>query len=149
MRFLALIAALLAALSLPATAAESGYYGRQKVVYHINQPGGADDKAYIMAMQNVRNHINAVGAANIEVKVVMHGDGLDMLKSAKTNNRLQMSITDLKSQNVGFLVCDNTLKGRNINPDTDLFDVYRDDIVPSGVAELSRLQHMGFTYIRP
>jgi intracellular sulfur oxidation DsrE/DsrF family protein len=39
--------------------------------------------------------------------------------------------------------------GRKIDYKTDLFDVYEEDIVPSGVAELSRLQAMGYTYIKP
>lgn len=125
------------------------YYGKQKVVYHINMPGGENDKAYLVAMNNIRNHINAVGADNVDLKVVMHGDGVDLVKDARTNMKLQTAVSDLKSRNVGFLVCKNTLTGRKIDPDNDLFDVYNEDIVPSGVAELSRLQQMGYTYIRP
>jgi intracellular sulfur oxidation DsrE/DsrF family protein len=55
----------------------------------------------------------------------------------------------LKGQNVGFQVCNNTLKGREISYSDDLFDVWDEDIVPSGVAELSHLQAQGYTYIRP
>lgn len=125
------------------------YYGKQKVVYHVNQAGGDKDAAYMIAMTNVQNHITAVGKDNIEVKVVMHGDGLGLVKDAKDNMNLQAKVTNLKGQQVAFLVCDNTLKGRKINPDKDLFDVDAADIVPSGVAELSRLQQQGYTYIRP
>jgi intracellular sulfur oxidation DsrE/DsrF family protein len=39
--------------------------------------------------------------------------------------------------------CNDTLVGRKINYETDLFEVFQDNIVPSGVAELSRLQQMG------
>jgi intracellular sulfur oxidation DsrE/DsrF family protein len=46
-------------------------------------------------------------------------------------------------------VCNNTLKGRKISYENDLFDVYEEDIVPSGVAELSHLQLQGYTYIKP
>jgi intracellular sulfur oxidation DsrE/DsrF family protein len=55
----------------------------------------------------------------------------------------------LKRQNVAFAVCKNTLTGRKINAEKDLFEVFDDDIVPSGVAELARLQGMGYTYIKP
>jgi hypothetical protein len=41
------------------------------------------------------------------------------------------------------------LVGRKISYENDLFEVFEDDIVPSGVAELSHLQQMGFTYIKP
>ena len=58
-------------------------------------------------------------------------------------------MANLKSQNVSFDVCNNTLKGRKINYEKDLYDVFDEDIVPSGVAELSHLQQQGFTYIKP
>jgi intracellular sulfur oxidation DsrE/DsrF family protein len=124
-------------------------YGKQKVVYHINYNGGSDDKAYRGALRNIQNHINAVGADNLELKVVLHGNGVGLLKSAKSNQKLQMDVTNLKTQQVSFHVCNNTLAGRKIDYNTDLFEVFDDDIVPSGVAELSRLQQMGYTYIKP
>ncbi|MBM3554876.1 MAG: hypothetical protein FJX47_04920 [Alphaproteobacteria bacterium] len=137
----------------PAMAAECGTkttgYCKQKVAYHMNGKGGESEAAYFAALGNVQNHINAVGGAHIEVKVVMHGDGLGLLQSAKDNLRLQGVITNLKNQKVGFVVCKNTLTARKIDPDKDLFDVEAEDIVPSGVAELSALQQKGFTYIKP
>ena len=149
-RILTLLAALFAfAFALPAGAEETKRYGKQKVVYHINYPGGEDDRAYRGALRNIQNHINAVGAENLDIKVVMHGNGLGMLMSAKGDDRLQTSVASLKGQNVGFQVCANTLKGRKISYEDDLFDVWDEDIVPSGVAELSRLQQMGYTYIKP
>jgi len=129
--------------------AEESRYGKQKVVYHINYDGGAESKAYRGAMRNIQNHINAVGAENMEIKVVLHGNGLGLLKSAKDNDALQTAVASLKSQSVGFQVCNNTLKGRKISYSEDLYDVWEDDIIPSGVAELSRLQQMGYTYIKP
>jgi intracellular sulfur oxidation DsrE/DsrF family protein len=147
-RMIALAALLLAAAS-GAMAQDADDYGQQKVVYHINYGGGADDAAYRAAMRNVQNHINAVGAENLDVKVVLHGDGLGLLMQAAENERLQSQIASLKGQNVGFQVCDNTLKGRQISYENDLYDVWEEDIVPSGVAELSRLQQMGYTYIKP
>ena len=124
-------------------------YGKQKVVYHVNYVGGDKDKKYRGAMRNIQNHINAVGADNMEIKVVLHGNGLGLLKSAKQNDKLQGQVASLKSQNVNFHVCANTLRGRKISYDKDLFDVFEEDIVPSGVAELSHLQQQGYTYIKP
>jgi intracellular sulfur oxidation DsrE/DsrF family protein len=60
-----------------------------------------------------------------------------LLQSAKSNDKLQSNIANLKSQNVAFSVCANTLKGKKLNPGKDLYDVFEEDIVPSGVAELS------------
>ena len=124
-------------------------YGKQKVVYHINYEGGDGDKKYRGALRNIQNHINAVGAENLEVKLVMHGNGVSLLKSALTNEKLQSQVLSLKGQNVEMHVCNNTLVGRKIDYDKDLFDVFDEDIVASGVAELSHLQQQGFTYIKP
>lgn len=124
-------------------------YGNQKVVYHINRDGGVDDKYYRMALRNVQNQIKAVGQDSIDVKVVLHGDGVKLLMDARKNQKLQMDVTSLRAQNVQFLVCNNTLVGRHIDSENDLFEVFEDDIVPSGVAELSYLQQHGYTYIKP
>ena len=145
-----LIAALAFALvaAVPASAQDTERYGKQKVVYHINYDGESGT-SYRAALGNIQNHINAVGAENIEVKVVMHGDGLGILMAAKMDDAIQTRVGGLKAQNVKFEVCANTLRGRNISWENDLYDVWEEDIVPSGVAELSRLQQMGYTYIKP
>lgn len=140
---------LLALATLSDAAFANERYGVQKVVYHINYPGGPDDKKYRGAMRNIQNHINAVGAENMEIKVVLHGNGVGLLKSAVSNVALQSAVTNLKAQAVNFHVCNNTLVGRKISYENDLFEVFEDDIVPSGVAELSHLQQQGFTYIKP
>ena len=123
-------------------------YGKQKVVYHINYNGGPDDKAYLGAMRNIQNHINAVGAKNLDLKVVLHGNGINLLMDAKKTGAVQTAVAKLKSQNVTFDVCANTLKSKKISLD-QLYEVFDEDVVPSGVAELARLQQMGYTYIKP
>lgn len=137
-------------------AAEQSRYGKQKVVYHIN----ADDpKAQTAGMANIQNHISAVGAENLELRVVMHGDGLSLLlypdalastkmKAANATDEMQARITNLKQQGVHFDICANTLKNRQVKLE-DLYDASEADLVPSGVAELSRLQAMGYTYVKP
>ena len=147
---LAMLLALFAAVAvfaMPGQAAER--YGKQKVVYHINYNGGEKNKKYRGAMRNIQNHINAVGADNLDLKVVLHGNGVNLLKEALKDDGLKTRITALKSQNVAFLVCANTLRGRKIDYEKDLFDVFKEDIVPSGVAELGHLQLQGYAYIKP
>jgi len=132
-------------------------YGKQKVVYHINYD---TPKTQAGALRNIQNHINAVGASNLDLKVVMHGKGLSLLlepdakentklKFGNANDTVQAKISGLKDQGVNFSVCANTLKGKKINYENDLYDVSKEDIVPSGVAELARLQSMGYSYIKP
>lgn len=132
-------------------------YGKQKVVYHINYDNA---KAQAGALRNIQNHINAVGKENLDLKVVMHGKGLSLLlepdMAAKTklpagnaNDEIQAKIAGLKDQGVSFNVCANTLKGKQIDYKEDLYDVSEADIVPSGVAEIAKLQGMGYSYVKP
>ncbi|MCB1722744.1 MAG: DsrE family protein [Chromatiaceae bacterium] len=140
-----------------ATAAETGS-AKQKVVYHIN---GDDPKQQVGALRNIQNHINAVGKDNLDLRVVMHGNGLSLVllpdalkhtkgfKNANADAQQQAAIDNLKIQGVQFKVCANTVKGRMVNASEDLYDFSEADIVPSGVAELAILQSQGFAYIKP
>jgi len=119
---------------------------KQKVVYHINYN---DEKQLNAALGNVKNHINAIGKDNIDVKVVMHGNGVDLLKTANTDLDMQQKVIGLKKDGVAFEVCNNTLVNKKINYKNDLFDVSEKDIVPSGVAEVATLQQKGYVYIKP
>jgi len=134
------------------------YYGKQKVVYHINYD---NPKQQAGALRNIQNHINAVGAENLDLKVVLHGNGLALLlepdsleklskfKHANADQNMTAKVSNLKDQGVDFQVCNNTVKGRKVNIETDLYDVDKEDIVPSGVAEVAKLQAEGYAYIKP
>jgi intracellular sulfur oxidation DsrE/DsrF family protein len=127
-------------------AAPAGYYQDQKAVYH-NDGGGPDNTAYFKRMLNsIKNHIEAVGKDHIEIRVVDHSAGVDLFQIAQTDKFLAGQIDYLRAQGVRFLICANTLKERQIDWHT-LYGIKEDDIVPSGVAELARLQGMGFVYV--
>ncbi len=140
------------------TATAGDYYGKQKVVYHINYD---NPKAQAGALRNIQNHINAVGAENLDLKVVLHGNGLSLLlepdsldrlkkfKHANADQNMTAKVSDLKGQGVTFAVCANTVRGRKVDVTTDLYDVDEEDIVPSGVAEVAKLQLEGYAYIKP
>ena len=139
-------------------AEEAKGYGKQKVVYHINYD---DPKKQTGALRNIQNHINAVGADNLDLKVVLHGNGLALLvtpdaladlpkfKHGNADDTMAAKIDGLKNQGVAFNVCANTVKGRKVSITDHLYNVEESDIVPSGVAELAHLQGQGYTYIKP
>ncbi len=145
-------------LLMTATAYANDRYGKQKVVYHINYD---NPKKQAGALRNIQNHINAVGAENLDLKVVLHGNGLALLlepdaldklkkfKHANANDTMTAKIDSLKDQGIQFNVCENTVRGRKVDMDTDLYSVDKSDIVPSGVAEVARLQQMGYAYVKP
>ena len=157
MKKLVTLIVLASAMALSAASFASGY-GKQKVVYHINYD---NPKQQAGALRNIQNHINAVGAENMDIKVVMHGNGLSMLlypdslgnvkgfKNANATDEMTARVDNLKGQRVQFQVCANTLKGRKVDLTTHLYDASQDDVVPSGVAQLSHLQAQGYTYIKP
>jgi intracellular sulfur oxidation DsrE/DsrF family protein len=157
-RIVLLMSTLLFALGLAGQGMAASGYAKQKVVYHVNYD---NPKKQAGALRNIQNHINAVGAENLDLKVVLHGNGLAMLlnpeslpnlpkfKHANADDQMAAKIDGLKMQGVRFQVCANTIKGREVNMENDLYDVEQGDIVPSGVAELAKLQGEGYTYIKP
>mgnify|MGYP002725564484 CR=1 FL=1 len=133
-------------------------YSKQKVIYHINYD---NPKKQSGALRNIQNHINAVGKENLDLRVVMHGNGLSLLllpeaigkvkafKNGNSTDKMQAKVDGLKNQGVSFKICANTVKGRKVNIEDHLYNVEKADIIPSGVAELAHLQDQGFTYLKP
>jgi uncharacterized protein len=115
-----------------------------KVVYHVST--GVETAAVVL--NNIRNHLNADPKAKIVV--VTHGPGIDfLLQDAKDSKGREFSsaVGNLATSGVEFRVCNNTLVTRNINPENLLME---SKIVPSGVAEVARLQAKeGFVYLKP
>jgi intracellular sulfur oxidation DsrE/DsrF family protein len=115
-----------------------------KAVYHVN----TDVDTIPAILNNVRNHHNADPSAKIVV--VTHGPGINfLLQDAKDSKGREFSgtVSDLASMGIEFRVCKNTLDSRGISPDRLLMEA---QIVPSGVAEVARLQAKeGYVYLHP
>jgi hypothetical protein len=115
-----------------------------KVVYHVNT--GVETAAGILG--NVRNHLSA--DPSTKIVVVTHGLGIDfLLDGAKDSKGREFSgvVSDLSGKGVQFRVCNNTLVSRNIDASKVSMDA---KIVPSGVAEVARLQAKeGYVYLKP
>jgi len=144
MKFAGLLgAALFALATLTGCATQQQEAASSKVVYHVN-----DSSVARAAMNNVRNHKAAEPDAKIVV--VTHGKGIDFLlndaKDAK-GEPYTAQIAGLKDMGVDFRVCANTLKGRNLDNNAVILDA---TVVPSGVAEIGRLQAKeGYVYVKP
>lgn len=113
------------------------------VVYHI------DDSARAIPMiRNITNHRRA--DADIRIVVVALGAGIDFLVEDAMDDRgnsYDALVDPLMAEGVEFRVCNNTLNGRGIAADKLLLDV---KIVPSGVAEVARLQiEEDAAYLKP
>ena len=133
------LAALVLGLALSALA-----WGQVKVVYHLSE--GVPQAS--RAIGNIRNHLAA--EPNTKIVVVAHGLGIDFLLDGATNQLDQPfsgSIGELAGRGVEFRVCNNTLTSRRIPKERVVLEA---SIVPSGVAEVARLQAKeGYVYLRP
>ncbi|WP_370693811.1 DsrE family protein [Methylobacterium sp. NEAU K] len=142
---------LFALMAVPAMAAgdvPAGYYPDQKAVYQ-NDGGVPDNATYFKhILGNLKNHVEAVGKDHVQIRVVDFGDGVDLFQMAAKDPKLAHQIDALKAEGVKFLICNNTLTQRKIDWH-ELHGVTEADIVPSGVAEIVRLQGMGFSYVHP
>lgn len=114
-----------------------------KVVYHINE--GVQKAPAVL--HNIANELDA--EPNTKIVVVAHGAGIDfLLKDAKDKmgNAFTSEIETLGMRGVEFRVCNNTLKSRHIEASRVIPDA---KIVPSGVAEIAKLESQGYVYLKP
>ena len=133
--------------------ADDYYAGAEKVVVHVTMEG--DEKKYLGVLGNVSNYIKALEQTGkkTDAIVVMNGDGLGLLTTAKqvemnADSKLPAKIAELKEKGVKFQICYNTLTGRKIKF-ADLYDAKPEDVIPSGVAEAGRLQSQGYQLLKP
>lgn len=115
----------------------------EKVVYHIN-----DSTVARAALNNIKNHLNA--RPKTKIVVVTHGAGIDFLLDGakdKNGNPYDVTVQELVNRKVEFRVCNNTLQSRQISKEKVLPEA---TIVPSGVAEVAKLQiQEGYAYLKP
>ena len=118
--------------------------GPVKVVYHLVEGLAQASRA----MGNIRNHLDADPTAKIVV--VAHGSGIEFLLEGALDAKGQPytgAIGELANRGVQFRVCNNTLVSRGISKDKVVLEA---SVVPSGVAEVARLQFKeGYAYLRP
>lgn len=115
-----------------------------KVIYHINQ----GNEQATDGLRNANNHL----AADPKAKIVFvtHANGVHFLLDGakdKNGNSYDALVQDLAGKGVEFRLCRFTLERQKIDPKKVIQDV---KIVPSGVAEVSRLQiQEGYAYLKP
>jgi intracellular sulfur oxidation DsrE/DsrF family protein len=118
--------------------------GPDKVVYHLNS--GLEQASD--GLRNIRNHLEVNPKAHIVV--VAHAQGVDyLMKGAKdrNGNPYEAAVEQLALEGVRFDVCEITLRNRKLSREQFIPDAV---FVPSGVAEIARLQQReGYAYLRP
>ena len=144
MRKLVAMLAVLAAAGCATPGEVRGPVGPDRVVYHLNS--GLEQATN--GLRNVRNHLEVNPKA--QIVLVAHAQGVDYLMKDKKDangNPYETIVQDLKGQGVRFEVCEITLRNRKLKRDQFIEEV---TFVPSGVAEITRLQQReGYAYLRP
>jgi intracellular sulfur oxidation DsrE/DsrF family protein len=128
---------------------EFAAYGRQQVIYHVDEGAGFFNGRFRHVLQVAQNHVNAVGADKLDLRIVMQSEGVDLLAWAKKDPTARAQVDALKAQGVKFEICRNTLIKRRIDPDRELYDVKRGDVIRTAVGEIAALEQQGFQYIKP
>ena len=115
-----------------------------KVVYHINDSGAQA----VNALRNIGNHLEVNPKAKIVV--VTHAQGVGFLMDGakdRNGNPYSIRVEELKAQGIQFDVCEITLRNRKMTRSQFIPEA---TFVPSGVAEITRLQQReGYAYLRP
>ena len=141
---MALTAAALAGCATPGGGDVNSPIGPDKVVYHINDSG----TQATAALRNIGNHLEVNPKAHIVV--VTHANGVDFLMDGakdRNGNPYNIRVEELKAQGIEFDVCEITLRNRSMTKKQFIPEA---KFVPSGVAEIARLQQReGYAYIRP
>lgn len=107
-----------------------------RVVIHLDER----EKAALV-LRNTKNLVEDL--AGVEVEVVAHADGAEELRTGSPQAALMAQLAD---RGVRFVVCENTLRSRNLSEKD--FPGYV-GTVPSAIVELVVRQAEGWQYLRP
>ena len=114
-----------------------------KTVYHL-----PDDRLATLAMNNINNHLAADPGVKIVVVALSTGVRAFTFGAQDAGGRPYGDWVDqLTAKGVQFRICQNSMNALKLTKQ-DLID--KVEVVPSGVAEIARLQaREGYVYIRP
>ena len=102
----------------------------------------SDSLVWKGVMNNVK-HLKERWGDSLQIEVVAHGPGIDMLVTTKTTE--QKKIAGLKEMGVAFFACENTMRAKNLSKELIIPDA---GFVPSGVVEIVMKQEQGWSYLK-
>jgi len=96
-------------------------------------------------LNNARNLQHQFGPDNVEVEIVVFGDGVNTLKYYAPIP-IGDKVEELTVEGVRIVVCEIAMRTHKLRP-SDMLQQVR--YVPSGVSELVEKQYQGWAYVRP
>jgi uncharacterized protein len=97
-----------------------------------------------MVLANIENLLADLGEGNVQVELVVNGEGIMALLRVPGQNASK--VERLASRGVRFLACDNSLRAMDVAQEALLAGV---EVVSSGVGHLVHRQAEGWAYLRP
>ena len=115
----------------------------QKRYKMVIQVSDKDPATWNLALNNAKNLQEDVGAANVDVEIVVYGPGIGMVKLDSLNGA---RVAEAIKANVKVVVCENTMRTQKITT-ADLLPAM--SYVPAGATEVMKKQSEGWAYLRP
>ena len=111
---------------------------KHQIVFQLITADTTAHKAFVKQLNNIYQV-----APTADIKVVVHGPGLDMLSSSKSivGNQLKTAA----ERGVVFEVCEFSMKERKVEKSM-LFSFAQ--YTPAGIIRIVELQEQGFSYIK-
>ena len=109
----------------------------------VMQMSDADPAKWSLALNNAKNIQTDLGAANVDIELVVYGPGIGMLKAdSVVGNRVDEAL----AAGVKVVACENTMRNQKLTQ-TDMLN--KISYVQAGVVEIMQRQQQGWAYIRP
>ncbi len=118
-----------------------------KVLFHLDN----GDRAHMHQVLEEARHLLARYRADhkaAKVEILADGPGLALLREHMTPFAMQIATLQRRYPNLIFAACQDTINRLERRKGIDPHLLPQAVIVPSAIAEIVRLQHRGWTYIR-
>lgn len=119
--------------------AQNNTYKKHLIVMQLTSADTVVHKGLIRQLNNLKNG----WGDTVNIEVVCHGPGIELLMNNKT--KLSTQISQLQKRGIDFVACENTMLEKKIN---------KDEIVPNmtfvrmGIGEIILKQEQGWHYIK-
>lgn len=111
-----------------------------KVIFHIDEMSKWN--LLLANVNNLKKELND----SVLIEVLANSEAVKYFIQSNMDENSYSKVMRLVKQDVQFIVCNNSLKSNDINPESLIPNV---KVVPSGVVELTLKQHDGYAYIKP
>ena len=109
-----------------------------RIIFQLTTDDTLAHKALMKQLTNIK-----INAPDASVEVVCHGPGVYMMVEAKST--VKAKIKELSDKGIRFVVCEFTLKDRNIDKSAIVKEA---GFVKSGILEIVSKQEEGWSYLK-